>query len=49
MKKDTIRAIFERKGYKLTTCMSGKNIIAKKGQSTYTAETLNGLYKKVFK
>jgi hypothetical protein len=47
MTKAAAKKKLERKGYEITFCMSGA-IIARKGQRSYQANSLNGLIKQIF-
>jgi hypothetical protein len=47
MRVQSIRKKLKKHGYLITLCTSG-NYIAEKNQRTYTATTLNGIYKKIF-
>ena len=47
MKKQTAIAKLEKAGYRITFTTSG-NVIATKGQRSYTAESVNGLVKQIF-
>ena len=46
MTKEQARKKLKARGYSVSTTANG--YIAKKGQKTYSAETLNGLCKKLF-
>jgi hypothetical protein len=47
MTKAAAKAKLQAKGYEITFCMSGA-IIARKGQRSYQANTLNALIKQIF-
>jgi predicted RNA binding protein YcfA (HicA-like mRNA interferase family) len=46
MTKEQARKKLEKEGYDVVR--SGGSYLAKKGQRTYTSDTLNGLVKKIF-